>query len=251
LYRIDFNIGFPNSTILIEDFNEGVQYYINDRYGSCFITPINAINSTGVTVDPDGTLHLETIKEHFLRVNDSSYVYEGVSRLRDVDTESWISLRDYQVFDNRTILTDGYIQVYYTRPGWSVSTSLNKSSNMSVPWRYVVAGNYTYQLDNGTWVSNYYTNSYHVLEFQTVEPDFDVFDVSICFGIDRYSFLRLTLPLPAGTFLTSLDHTLLKSKVRMALSQAVNIPASRIGGIHVSTSKILVNYKSSCSYVCI
>jgi len=116
LYRVDFNIGFPNSTILIEDFNEGFRYYINDHYGSCSIAPINATYSTAVAVD-DRILHLETIKEHFLHVNESSYVYEGVSRLRDVDTESWISLRNYQVLNNRTILTDGYVQVYYTRSG--------------------------------------------------------------------------------------------------------------------------------------
>ena len=245
LYRIDISAGFPNSTILIEDFNEGVQYYINRRYGTCSIAPINATYSSAVSVFPKGTLHLENLKEHFLREDDYNYTYEGVSRLRGVDTESWISLRDYHVFNNnRTILTDGYIQVYYTHPNWSVYTSLNGSSSMSVLWEFVVAGNFTYQLDNGTWTSDYNTNSYHVLEFQTVEPDFDVFDASICFGIDQYSYLRLTLPLPAGTLLTSLDHTLVKSKVRMALSQAVNIPASRIGGIHVSTSKTLINCTS-------
>ena len=99
-----------------------------------------------------------------------------------------------------------------------------------------MVGNYTYRSDNGTWVTFNDTSVYHVLEFQTVELDFDVFDASICFDVDQHSYLSLTLPLPAGVLFTSLDHTLLKSKVRTALSQAVNIPASRIGGIHVSTA---------------
>ena len=219
---------------MIEDFNEGVQYVINSRYGYCSISPISVINGTAVTEDPDGTLHLQGLKEHFLIRNESDYTYEGVSRLRDVDTESWISLRDRQVFNNRSILTDGYIQVYYTQSTWSVVSSFDSNSNKSVPWEYIVSGTFSYQLDNGTWVTFNGTSAYHVLEFQTVEPDFDVFDTSICFGVDQYSLLRLTLPLPAGTLLTSLDHTQLKSKVRMALSQAVNIPATRIGGIHVS-----------------
>ena len=236
LFRIDLNIGFPNATIFIEDFNEGVQYYINSRYGSCSIAPITAVNSTAVAEDADGTLHLEGLKEHFLRRNASEYSYEGVSQLRDVDTESWISLRSNQALSNRSIFIDGYIQVYYTQNTWSVASSFDSSSNNSVPWEFIVAGTFSYRLDNGTWMTNNSTNIYHVLEFQTVEPDFDVFDTSICFGVDQHSFLSLTLPLPAGTLLTSLDHTQLKSKVRMALSQAVNIPASRIGGIHVSSS---------------
>ena len=236
LYRIDFNIGFRNATTLIEDFNEGVQYYINSRYGSCSMAPITALNSTAVAEDTDGTLHLEGLKEHFLRRDTSDYSYEGVSQLRDVDTESWISLRSNQRLNNRSIFIDGYIQVYYTQNTWSVASSFDSSSNSSVPWEYIVAGAFSYRLDNGTWITTNGTNVYHVLEFQTVEPDFDVFDASICFGVDQYSFLSLILPLPAGTLLTSLDHTQLKSKVRMALSQAVNIPASRIGGIHVSSS---------------
>ena len=235
LYRIDINTGFPNASVLIEDFNEGVEYFINNRYGSCDISPITNY-SAAIAMYPNGTLHLEGLREHFLRENDSSYVYEGVSQLRDVDTESWISLIDHQVLDNRTILTDGYVQVYYTHPNWSIISSLNSWSNMSVPWQFVVSNNYTYQLDNGTWVTYSDTLAYHVLEFQTVELDFDVFDVSICFGLGQYSRFRLTLPLPAGTSLASVDQTLLKSKVRMALSQAVNVPASRIGGIRVSGS---------------
>ena len=235
LYRIDISTGFPNETVLIEDFNEGVQYFINNRYGSCSISPINPANSSAVAVYPNGTLHLEGLKRHFLRQNDSAYSYEGMSRLRDVDTESWITFLNNEVFSNRTILTDGYVQVYYTRPNWSVTSSYNSYSNMTVPWEYVVVGNYTHRADNGTWVTFNDTSVYHVLEFQTVEPDFDVFDASICFGVDQHSFLSLTLPLLAGVLFTSIDHTLLKSKVRMALSQAVNIPASRIGSIHVST----------------
>ena len=231
-------MGFPNATFLIEDFNEGVQYLINDRYGSCSISPVSVANSPAVAVAvyPDGTLHLEGLKEHFLRRNDSSYSYEGVSRLHDVDTESWITLRDYENFNNQTIWTNGYYQMYYTQPNWSVSSSYSSYSNISVPWEYVLAGTFSFRSDNGTWVTYNNTFRYHILDFQTVEPDFDVFDASICFGIDQYSLLSLTLSLPAGTLLTSLDHTLLRSKVRMALSQAVNVPASRIGGIHVSTN---------------
>ena len=186
----------------------------------------------------DGRLHLEGIKKHFLREDDDNYTYEGVSNVRDVDTESWISLIDHQMFNiNQSYLNDGFIQVYYTHPNWSIYSSFNSQSNKSVPWELVIGGNFTYQLLNRTWMNNYFTFRYHILEYQTVEPDYDVFDVSTCFGIDQYSLLRLTLPLPDGTLLTSLDHTLLKSKVRLALSKAVNVPASRIGGIHVSCSK--------------
>ena len=236
LYRLDTNFGFRNASILIEDFNEGVQYFINNRYGSCSISPINATYGIAVATYPNGTMYLQRLRELYIRENDSSYVYEGVSRVRGVDTESWILLIDRRAFDNRTIFSDGYLQAYYTHPSWSVSSSLSSYSNMSVPWHYVVSGTYTYQSDNGTWMRYNSTNEYHELEFQMVEPDFDVFDVSVCFGLNQYSHFNVTLPLPAGTSLVSIDHTQLKSKVRAALSQAVNVPASRIGRLYVSSN---------------
>ena len=71
----------------------------------------------------------------------------------------------------------------------------------------------------------------------------NVFDVSVCFGLGQHSHFRLMLPLPGGTSFASVDHTLLKSKVRAALSQAVSVAASRIGSLHV----IKINVKLQMS----
>ena len=117
---------------------------------------------------------------------------------------------------------------------WSIATGLNSSSNMSVPWRVVVDGNFTYRLPNGTVGSIYQRIAYEMLEFMTSEPDYDPFDVSVCFGVDQYTLLRLTLLLPDGTPYTSVDRSLLRARIRLALSEAANIPATRLGGINVS-----------------
>ena len=240
MYRIDFDQSFTNSTAIIEDFNEGVQYYINNRYGSCTIIPINATNSLASEVDNNGMVHLQTIRDHFLRQDEYNYTYEGFSKVRSVDTESWISLRDREVFNNYSVLTNGYIQVFYTQPSWSISYGFNKSSNISVPWRVVLAGNFSLLSEEEN--STYLFITYDVLESRMEEPDFDVFDVSVCFSVDQYTVLRLTLPLPDHVLYTSLDHSLLRSTIRSVLSQAANVSASRFGGISVS-----LNVYSECS----
>ena len=232
LYRFDFDTSFFNSSARIEDFNEGVQYNINYRYGSCTVQPINATDSTAVATDSDGTFHLEGIKEHFLRQDQYVYTYEGISQVRDVDTESWISSRTNEVLNQRTNFS-GFIQVFYTS-NWSIVNGFNSTFNMSVPWRVILDGNFTYRFDNGTVSQFYQRNEYNMLEFQTSEPDYDPFDASVCFGVDQYTLLRLTLPLPDGTPYTSLDHSLLRTRIRLALSQAVNVPATRFAGIIVS-----------------
>ena len=239
MYRLDFDRSFTNSTVIIEDFNEGVQYNINSRYGSCTVIPINATNGLATEVGDNGIVHLQTIRNHFQRQDEYNYTYEGLSKVRRVDTESWISLRDREVFNNYSVLSNGYVQVFYTLPSWSIIYGNNKSSNVSVPWRIVLVGNFSLlsQEENST----YFVINEEVLEFKADEPDFDVFDVSVCFSVDQYTILRLTLPLPNDVTYTSVDHSLLRSRVRSALSQAANVSASRFGGINVSSV-----YRSYC-----
>jgi len=196
------------------------------------VRPINATDSTALATDSDGRYHLEGIKEHFLRQDQFMYTYEGISQVRDVDTESWISQRNNEPLNSRTNFT-GFIQVFYTS-NWNIVNGFNGTSNMSVPWRVVLDGNFTYRLDNGTIVPYTLRNEYNMLEFQVPEPDYDPFDASICFGVNQFTLLRLTLPLPDGTPYTSIDHSLLRTRIRLALSQATNISPTRLAGINVS-----------------
>ena len=232
LYRLDYDSSFFNSTAVIEDFNEGVQYNINYRYGSCSVLPINATDSTAVATDSDGRYNLDGIKEHFLRQDQYTYTYEGISQVRDVDTESWISLRNNEVINSRNNFT-GFLQVFYTSD-WNIVNGFNSTSNMSVPWRVVLDGNFAHRFDNGTISQFKQRNEYNMLEFQVAEPDYDPFDASICFGVNQFTLLRLTLPLPDGTPYTSIDHSLLRTRIRLALSQATNISPTRFAGINVS-----------------
>ena len=220
-----------------------MRYNINSRYGSCTIVSINAINSAASEVGNDGAVHLQSIKNHFLRQEGYNYTYEGISRVRNVDTESWISLRDREVFNNYSVLTDGYIQVFYKLPSWSITYGYNRTTNTSVPWRFVIAGNFSLlsQEENAT----YHFITYEVLESRTEEPDFDLFDVSVCYSIDQYTTLQLALPLPNSVNYTSIDHSLLRSRVRSAFALAANVSASRFGGINVGYSIVIV----SCSYL--
>jgi len=83
---------------------------------------------------------------------------------------------------------------------------------MSVPWRVILDGNFTYRLANGTISQFKQHNEYNMLEFQVAEPDYDPFDASVCFGVNQFTLLRLTLPLPDGTSYTSIDHSLLRTR---------------------------------------
>jgi len=86
------------------------------------VLPINATDSTAVATDFEGKFHLEGIKEHFLRQDLYTYTYEGISQVRDVDTESWISLRNNEVLTNRINFT-GFLQVFYTS-NWNIVNGL-------------------------------------------------------------------------------------------------------------------------------
>ena len=192
-------------------------------------------------------VHLQAVKNHFQRQDEYNYTYEGVSQVRRVDTESWISLRDREVFGNNdTLFTDGYVQVYYTLPTWNISYGYNRTTNMSVPWRFVIAGNFTSLSQE--YNTTYFVITEEVMEFRIDEPNFDVFDVSVCFSVDQYTVLRLILPLPESVGYTSLDHSLLRTSVRSALTSAVNISATRLGGIDVSNNCMSVTTRY-CVYV--
>ena len=230
---MDYDTVYINSFAIIEDFNEGVQYFVNYHHGNCTVNPINA-SSTSTVVDSNGRFHLQGLKDHFYRQDQFNYSYEGFSQVRDVDTESWLSLRDNQTFSGGTYFTNGFVQIYYVAANWSISTGLNSTSgNMTIPWRIVLDGNFTYRFGKMTYGPVFQRLVYDMLEFKTSEPDYDPFDVSVCFGIGQYTLLRLTLPLPDGIPYTSIDHSLLRTRIRLALSQAANIPATRLGAVEV------------------
>ena len=215
-----------------------MQYAIDSRFGTCSTGPINASSAAAVR-DANGTFHLQGLKDHFSRQDQYNYTYEGLSRVRGVDTESWISLRNSQPLSN-TVNFTGFFQLFSTlSPPWTVATGINSSSNMTVPWRAVIDGTFSNVSSNGTTGLVYQRLTYDMLEFKTSEPDYDPFDVSVCFGVGQYTLLRLTLPLPDGAPYTSIDHSLLRTRIRLALSRAANIPATRLGGVNVSVLYIV------------
>ena len=95
LYRLDLYANSDSPVATIEDFNESVQYYISYRYGTCSALPINATSASAVR-DSNGTFHLQGLKDHLQWQDQYNYTYKGISQVRDVDTESWISVRNNQ-----------------------------------------------------------------------------------------------------------------------------------------------------------
>ena len=83
-------------------------------------------------------------------------------------------------------------------------------------------GDFNFQLPNGTMGSVYQRVGYKMLENKTSEPDYDPFDVSVCFGVGQY------IHITDGTPYASIDHSLLRARIRLALSQAANLPATRL-----------------------
>lgn len=233
LFRFDFFYngrfgGEPGPATLIHDFNLDVQYFINRRLRSCSVSPINTTFGFDVEVGDDGLPQLKSPSDLFLLSNEFNYSYEGVSNVRGVDVDSWVSIRDFQRFSANSFLTDGLYEVFFTRPEWTVSTLNGNGNRDPVPWRLKVSGVFNFTVNGTTNVTDL-TAVYDLFGFSVEEPSFDAFDTSVCFAPTEYHILTLAVP---GNN-SGVDLRQLRRNVRLAIADFADIPPLQIGNIQV------------------
>lgn len=160
----------------------------------------------------------------------SNYTYEGVSRVRGVEVDTWIFYSDYQELRGGGNVTNLVHEVFFTRPEWTIrSHSSGRSSEPSV-WRSKVSGIFTYVNDstNDTETVDY-TGTYDVFSFNRGEPDLDVFDTSVCLPFSDYYIVTLYLPVKG----IAVDFSLLPQNLRGAIVGFTQVQPLQIGNIMV------------------
>ena len=217
---------------IIHDLSTSVQYSINNRATNCTVHSLEeyAPYLMDVTIGDEGSLQLVSPNNFFFLGNEFNYSYEGVSNIRGVDVDSWISLRDVEKVAGAINYTDVVYEVFFTRPGWVYTT--DRSINTEpVPWRlklsgvaqyseYIGAANLSYEMD--------------FFDFSTDEPPYDAFDISSCSAPEDYYTMILIIPGQER----GVDFGQLRRNIRTGVTNYTGLRPLQIGNIQVSTVAI-------------
>ena len=206
------------------------QYTINQQLQNCSINHIKAEESFDTVVE-DGVARLASPSHLLLLSNEFNYSYEGVSTVRGVEVESWISYREFEELATAN-LTDTIYEIFFTRPGWKLETLTSAAdSSDSTLWRLKLTGAITFvnSSTNLTQTQNF-SSTYDFFGFSSGAPDLDVFDTSVCFPPSEYYIVTMFLPVEN----VQVDFSQLHHNVRSSVSSFTNVRPLQIGNIQVT-----------------
>ena len=237
--------GSPGPSSIIHDFDIGVEYAFNRNILNCQVQPLSESPYVRFDIDfneeQEAAPQLITPNQFFLRGNEFNYSYEGVTTVRGMEVDSWISVRDFEQFQD-TNGTNVVYEIFFTRPGWTVTSDLSQTTD-PVPVRIIISGTFTYinRTDNSTGSTNA-SMEIDIFDYSANEPPYDAFDVSFCYGPDDYHFLLLAIP----GHKENLDYGLLKRNVRMSISNLTGLRPIQVGKIEVCVRVCTC----VCTYIC-
>lgn len=209
-----------NDLIEVHDFNTGVAYVTDKRHGNCTVTKIN-LTFDGSKNGPT-TLRLRSSREFFY-FNSINFTYEGVNKVRNIDTDTWVGQRaNYPPGVGGTSTW----QWFFATDNWfEINTGLNQGG---VPVQM--------NIDAPNAGMSY---EYHMFNFKNSVPDLLKYDVSACYvNRDRRKFL-MKFP---GQYTSVVDSNLDQFKyfVLMGLTQTMSISSLRVSNIQVFFDKDIV-----------
>ena len=209
-----------------------MQYSINTRIHTCSIYDLSLIAPyfPDASFNDDGSFQLISPEGLFFLGNEFNYSYEGVSNVRGVDVDSWVSVRDFERVAGAINLTDAVYEVFFTRPGWIYSTDRSISSD-PVPWRIkFTTGMLSILITDNVTTYNIDEFQRDFFDFSTEEPPYDVFDISSCSKPDDFYTVALIIPGQEK----GLDFGQLRRNIRMSVSNYTGLRPLQIGNIQVS-----------------
>ena len=214
-YSRNYSVPFT----LIHDFNIGAQYIIDQNTQSCYIQNLTKQNTFyDSTVDSEGQLHLQSLRNLFLANDQYNFSYEGVTTVRGLMVDVWISPRDFQKY-YRTNITNGVYNLYFTRPGQLVASEFGVTVDPVIV-QTKFSGFARTELSNGTIDEQNFTVTTSLFGFTPSEPPLDVFDTSVCYSPSDYVMIRFTVP----SNVTFNSQTQFRSDIRSAfMKYAANI----------------------------
>lgn len=225
---------------IVHDFDTQLEFLIFRHVSSCNVSVLSQSFGGDVIFDDDGNPQLITPSRFFL-LEGFNYSYEGVTRVRGTEVDSWIAVADFIRLSSYGNLTDGVVEVFFTRPEYNIVTD-RSADGMQVPWRVNLRGlvMYDYPLLN---VSGSMDVDYELdyFDFSASEPPFDAYDISVCFDSDE----SVTLGLRFEVALEGISFRTLRTNIRASLVAATKLKPLQVNNIHVS------NVMYSLAWVCI
>ena len=231
LFRID--VHYNNTPIsIIHDFDLGLEYIINRRRSNCTVLPLTAsVPFYDVVTRSNGTFEMRS-PTSFLRLGTGyNFSYEGVTTVRGIEADVWISIRDSFPLNLNATLENGTVELFYSRPGWYASSLFSNTSD-PVPLAINITGMLVLQSCGDGMMCNdtqKFSAFYNIYDFSSDEPDFDVFDTSFCAVPGEYNILPLIIP--GHEFGMELGQ--LRKSIRTGLTLWADIPALQVADIQV------------------
>ena len=224
--------GTPGPISIIHDISTSVQYVVSNQVLYCAAQPLEQFVRyfTDFTTDGEENFQLVSPNNFFFLGSEFNYSYEGVSNIRGVDVDSWVSVRDFEKVTDAINLTDTIYEIFFTRPGWVYSTDRSITTD-PVPWRIITTGTITFLniSDNSTVTYNDARYEMDFFDFSTDEPPYDAFDISLCSGPDDFYTMVLILPGQVA----NTDFGQLRRNIRMSVANYTGLRPLQIGNIQV------------------
>ena len=162
-----------------------------------------------------------------------------MSTVRGVEVDSWISIRDLQIWNPRVNLTDAIVEVFFTRPQYMINT-VHSSGDSIIPWRFKTRGLVSY-LNGSEIIKVNISFQMDLFDFSAGEPPYDVFDTSKCLSSDQV----YTLILAIKTSNVGIDFLQFRTNLRSSIIGYIpNLKPLQVNNIHVSITDSHVTLSS-------
>ena len=233
LFRLDVydGRGSAGPVSIIHDFSTSVQYVVNNRVLGCSAQRLEQASPFffDITTGEGDSLQLVSPNNFFFLGSEFNYSYEGVSNIRGVDVDSWVSVRDFERVSPAVNLTNGIYEVFFTRPEWYYING-DAVNTDPLPWRVKFSGtvNFLNTSDNSTRMINQ-TFVLDFFAFSTDEPSYDAFDVSSCSAPDDFYVLVMFIPKQG----VDVNFGQLRRNIRGSVSNYTGLRPLQIGNIQV------------------
>ena len=223
--------GSPGPISIIHDSARNIDYIINRQLNNC--TVMSRDDATRyLQENSELVAPLVTPADWLSLAQQFPYAYEGVTNVRGVDVDAWISrqpLKSLQLATGVLEVRNGTWEIFFTRPGWRITGDRTASTD-PVLWRVNLSGDLLFinAKDNST-TSGFISALLDIFDFSSEEPDFDVFDVSTCFSPSEYHVLSLAVP----EHVNGLNFRQLRRNLQSAIVNYSKIQLLQVGNIQV------------------
>ncbi|XP_066270713.1 uncharacterized protein [Branchiostoma lanceolatum] len=187
LFRIDFHPTSNKSkswsfgTVqhqAVHDYNSGLEYLMSYNPENCSIRPISNFSLEAAIDANDHTkVHMKTSYKLF-HFDDKDFTYEGVSRVRDIMTDVWVSREvNYDLPADSKYSTDFLYQWYFSADNWTTTTSQTMNQSQ-VPVRLRMKGSWKKNDASTPKESEFVFNMFN---YDSGAQYLYRFDISMCF----------------------------------------------------------------------